>query len=119
MSATPLSWGIVAQKKEIVNTPHAENVEQPAESTPALTDKCTIIPTKHTVTGADIWVITLSDRLSADEYKDLSAKVKAVGGYYSRFAKDPNGKAIPGFIFNSKPDDNVIELFNNFFGYKS
>ena len=71
------------------------------------------------MTGADIWVITLSDRLSADEYKDLSAKVKAVGGYYSRFAKDPNGKAIPGFIFNSKPDDNVIELFNNFFGYKS
>ena len=87
-SGTPLvsssaSGDNIPQENNVVNsTAHENNTK--------LTDKCTLIPTKHTQTGKDIWVITVNDRLSKDDYNDLSAKVKAVGGYYSRFAKTPD-----------------------------
>lgn len=86
-----------------------------AEAT--LTDKCELIATKHTATGDNIWVVSLKDRLSPDEYKDLREKVKAVGGYYSRFAKTPDGKAIPGFVFKTEPTAKELDVFNDFFGY--
>lgn len=84
--------------------------------TPNLTDRCELIATKHTVTGNDIWVVTLKDRITPEEYKDLSGKVKSVGGYYSRFAKTPEGKAIPGFIFKTEPTEKELSVFNEFFG---
>ena len=106
----------IPQEKEIVNTSQAENVEQPAESTPALTDKCELHETTHTKTGEKLWVISLKDKITSDEYKALSGIVKKAGGYYSRFAKTPDGKAIPGFIFKTEPDSDVIKTFNDFFG---
>ena len=84
-----------------------------------LTDRCSIIKTKHTASGDDIWVVTLKDRISSDEYKELSGAVKKVGGYYSRFAKTPDGKAVPGFVFKSEPDKKAIGAFNDFFNGKS
>ncbi len=86
-----------------------------AEAT--LTDKCELIATKHTATGDNIWVVSLKGRLTPDEYKDLREKVKAVGGYYSRFAKTPDGKAIPGFVFKTEPTAKELDVFNDFFGY--
>ena len=85
---------------------------------PNLTDKCELIATKHTATDEDIWVIRLNDRISADEYKDLKGRVKQVGGYYSRFAKTPNGKAIPGFVFKTEPGEKEFKVFNDFFGHE-
>lgn len=101
---------IIADDTKSVNTSD-EN------TTPTLTDKCELHKTSHTKTGEALWVISLKDKITSDEYKDLSAKVKKVGGYYSRFAKTPDGKAIPGFIFKTEPDANVIKTFNDFFGY--
>ncbi len=106
----------IQQENENVNTSQAENVEQSAENTSTLTDKCEMHETTHTKTGEKLWVISLKDKITTDKYKELSSIVKKVGGYYSRFAKTPDGKAIPGFIFKSKPDSEVIKVFNDFFG---
>ena len=57
-----------------------------------------IIPGKHTKKGHDIFTVQLGDRVSGDDFKALSAKAKALGGYYSSFRG--NG-AIPGFIFET------------------
>ena len=81
-----------------------------------LTDKYSVIKTQHTKTGEDLWVVELKDKISADEYKKLNAKVKEVGGYYSRYAKTPDGKPISGFIFKSEPTEEVFDVFNDFFG---
>lgn len=118
-SETPLnsssaSDNNVSQESDVVNSSVRTDKEN---DTMALTDKCELIATKHTETGNDIWVVTLKDRLSSEEYKDLNRKVKSVGGYYSRFTKTLDGKAIPGFVFKSEPTANEIKVFNDFFRY--
>lgn len=111
---TGISDNIISQDDDTVNSSVRANAEK---NTPVLTDKCELIATKHTATGDNIWVVSLKDRLSPDEYKDLREKVKAVGGYYSRFAKTPDGKAIPGFVFKTEPTAKELDVFNDFFGY--
>lgn len=118
-SETPLvsssaSDSIVSQDNDVVNSSVRNDTKN---NTPNLTSKCELIATNHSATGDDIWVITLKDRLSSEEYKDLNGKVKAVGGYYSRFAKTPDGKAIPGFVFKTEPTEREIKVFNDFFNY--
>ena len=103
----------IPQDTDIVNSGVSNNSET---DTQKLTDKCELHSTKHTSTGDDLWVVTLKDKLSAEDYKELSAKVKSVGGYYSRFAKTPDGKAIPGFVFKAEPTANELKVFNDFFG---
>ncbi len=61
--------------------------------------------TRHTKKDIPIWVVKLSDRISKDDYRDLNSKAKALGGYYSRYAKDG---AIPGFQFK---DENSAKKF--------
>lgn len=109
----------VRTDKEDIKTEKSEENDTEGEKTAEtkLTDKCELIATKHTASGDDIWVVTLKDRVSPEEYKELSSKVKAVGGYYSRFAKTPEGKAIPGFVFKSEPTAKELSVFNDFFGY--
>lgn len=102
----------ISQNNDIVNNSVRNNTEN---DTLNLTDKCKLIATKHTATGEDLWVLTLKEKLSQDEYKDLNGKVKAVGGYYSRFAKTPDGKAIPGFVFKTEPTEKELSVFNDFF----
>ncbi|MEN9926674.1 MAG: hypothetical protein RL268_2800, partial [Pseudomonadota bacterium] len=58
-----------------------------------------IIATKHTRDGYDLYVVQLSDRLSADDYKTVLASAKRMGGWYSSFRG--NG-AIPGFQFKDR-----------------
>ncbi len=93
--------------------------QQAENNIPNLTDKCELIATKHTATDENIWVIRLNDRISAEEYKDLKGKVKQVGGYYSRFARTPAGKAIPGFVFKTEPGEKEFKVFNDFFGHEN
>lgn len=104
---------IVSQDSDVVNSSIRRDTEN---DTLNLKDKCNLTQTKHTKTGEDLWIIGLKERISADEYKKLNAKVKAVGGYYSRYVKTPDGKSIPGFIFKAEPTEQVFDVFNNFFG---
>lgn len=107
---------IVSQDSDVVNSSVRRDTENDTiNDTLNLKDKCNLTQTKHTKTGEDLWVIGLKERISADEYKKLNAKVKAVGGYYSRYAKTPDGKSIPGFIFKSEPTEEVFDAFNDFF----
>jgi len=57
---------------------------------------------KHTKTGAPIYVVKPLERVDDDEFKTLKARAKANNGYYSRFVK--------GFVFNSIND---ATRFNN------
>lgn len=106
----------VLENKAVETEKADENKSSDNNDALELTDKCELIATKHTQTGDDIYVITVKDRLSKEQFGDLSDKVKAVGGYYSRFAKTPDGKAIPEFVFKSEPSNDVIKVFNDFFG---
>lgn len=100
---------IIADENKNVNT------SEEIVATPTLTDKCGLHETTHTKTGEALWVISLNDRITSDEYKALSAAVKKVGGYYSRFGKTPEGKTLPGFVFKSEPGSDVIKTINDFF----
>lgn len=55
--------------------------------------------TVHSQKGIDLFVVSLADRVGSDLYRELNAKAKQLGGYYSRYSKDG---AIPGFQFKSK-----------------
>ena len=92
-----------------------KNSSDTESNAPKLTEKCDLITTKHTKTGDDLWVVTLGEKISSDAYADLNKKVKAVGGYYSRFAKAADGSPAPGFVFKSEPSEEVIKVFNDFF----
>ncbi|EIY4766804.1 methyltransferase [Vibrio cholerae] len=54
--------------------------------------------TTHGKTGADLFVVQLSDRIEKEEFKNLCELSKTFGGYYSKFNRDG---AIPGFQFFS------------------
>lgn len=58
-----------------------------------------ITETKHTKTGADLFVVKLSERVSKEDYQDLNSKAKQLGGYYSSFRGQG---AVPGFQFKSR-----------------
>lgn len=54
--------------------------------------------TKHTKTGEDLHVVTLSQRVDRDLYTTLNERAKKLGGWYSSYRG--NG-AIPGFTFKT------------------
>lgn len=58
-----------------------------------------IIATKHTRKGHDLYVVRLSERVSADDYRTLLEGAKKIGGYYSSYRI---GGAIPGFQFTTR-----------------
>lgn len=57
--------------------------------------------TKHTKTGADLYVVTMGARVEKDVYSQLNATAKKLGGYYSSFR---GAGAIPGFQFKTPED---------------
>lgn len=54
--------------------------------------------TKHSKTGVDLFVVKMVDRVEKDKFRELNAKAKKLGGYYSAYSKDG---AIPGFQFKT------------------
>ncbi|HQV22274.1 MAG TPA: hypothetical protein PLJ88_04215, partial [Agitococcus sp.] len=72
---------------------------QSTVNTASQTTTGTIIETKHTRDGYDLFVVQLSDRLSTDDYKQVLSEAKRLGGWYSSFRG--NG-AIAGFQFKDK-----------------
>lgn len=80
-----------AIKQEVKATVQAANVPEGTAFKYAIT--------KHTKTGKDLHVVSLSDRVDREVYNDLNSRAKKLGGYYSAFNK---GGAIPGFQFPDK-----------------
>lgn len=50
-----------------------------------------------------IWIVKWLETLDRDAYKALAAKMKELGGYYSRFKK--------GFLFKEDPSEKLNEAF--------
>lgn len=57
--------------------------------------KYTVEPSKHTKTGADIWLVRFQDALSKETFNKVRTEFRKIGGYYSRFTHS--------FIFNYDP----------------
>lgn len=57
----------------------------------------TITADTDTRDGSQIWVVTLADRVSREEFDAIREQMKSAGGYYSRFKK--------GFLFRFDPSD--------------
>jgi hypothetical protein len=58
----------------------------------------TVSESKHTKTGAPIFIAKTANRVGKEDYYKLSAKAKKEGGYYSRF--------VGGFIFKDEASAN-------------
>ncbi|MEH8253415.1 LPD38 domain-containing protein [Aeromonas veronii] len=58
-----------------------------------------IIKTKHTKSGADLFVVQMADRIDRDTYTKINAKAKTLGGWYSSYKA---GGAVPGFQFKNE-----------------
>ena len=59
----------------------------------------TIVETKHTKKGHDLFVVRLAERVSREDYDTLNAGAKRLGGSYSSYRG--NG-AVPGFQFRDR-----------------
>lgn len=55
-----------------------------------------IVPTKHTRSGDDLFVVKLAERVSREDYGTLLSSAKKLGGWYSSFR---GSGAVPGFQF--------------------
>lgn len=82
------------------------SAEEPTEDNPNLVIRHIgeIRKSKHTQTGEDLWIVSPTDRVSDEEFKQLKARARNNNGNYSSF------KANKGFIFKSEEDANN---FNN------
>lgn len=76
-------------QEEII--PAETEPEEPAASKPDYE----ITKTQHTKTGADIWVVKPTKRLSTEEFAAVRTEMKKIGGSWSRFTH--------GFNFNEDP----------------
>lgn len=74
-------------KKQTAQTPNLEN------------DKYELKETKHTKTGEKLYVVSLKERVSKEDYYNLNSTAKRLGGYYSSYNREG---AIPGFQFKDK-----------------
>lgn len=59
----------------------------------------TVEKTQHTKTGAEIYVVRFTRRLSKEEYAVEADRMKKEGGYYSRY--------VHGFVFRENPEGKI------------
>ena len=76
----------------------------------ATTAEGEIVETKHTKTGADLFVVKAAERVDRDVYNHWNETAKRLGGYYSAFR---GAGAVPGFQFKSMES---AEAFLKFIG---
>lgn len=65
--------------------------------------KYTVTEDVDTRDQSKIWIVKWAETLDRDAYKALAAKMKELGGYYSRFKK--------GFLFKEDPAEKLNEAF--------
>lgn len=58
-----------------------------------------IIKDTDTRDGSDIWVVSLNERVSKEEFSEIRKDIKGLGGYWSGFKK--------GFVFKSDPSSKL------------
>ena len=73
----------------------AKKASAKADDSSLLGNEYDIQKTVHTKTREDIWVVKVLRNLSKEEYKAEAAKMKALGGYYSKY--------VHGFVFRADP----------------
>ena len=81
--------------KEVKTPYEVEKFVKVKKDAPAKSEKYAVEATKHTKTGADIWVVRLTETIDVDAFKAERAKMKTLGGYYSKF--------VHGFVFDHDP----------------
>lgn len=85
-----------ASGNEYKPTKNQEQTTEAAADAAAPADVNYIItPDKDTRDGSALWVVTLSERVSREQFETIRDDIKKRGGYYSRFKK--------GFIFKTDP----------------
>ena len=62
----------------------------------------TVEKSKHTKTGATIYLVKWLDSLSREDYIKLNNKIKSIGGYYSKFTHS--------FVFSNDPTEALKEV---------
>lgn len=82
---------IAPTKNEVKTTATTET----ADTVQAIETDYTIEKSQHTKTGAEIWLVKIVRTLSREEYIKENNKMKALGGYYSKFTHS--------FIFDHDP----------------
>ncbi|MGI6078949.1 MAG: hypothetical protein ACOYCB_12490, partial [Fastidiosipilaceae bacterium] len=85
------------ESKEEAKDELPEQTSEPSQAEPSSKEvgDYTITKTKHTKTGADIWVVKPKTKLSNQEFTALNAKMRKLGGGYSKFTKGFNFKEDP------------------------
>lgn len=78
------------------------NMDEPEPLQPA---PYSVIKSKHTKTGKDIWIVRMVNRFDSSTYKAIESKIKQNGGFWSGFVK--------GFLFNVEPNPDILD---NIFG---
>lgn len=88
---------VVPKTARIQNTKNEMAKQNPTDAKEIGTSDFTITKTKHTKTNADIWVVKCTKTLTREDYLSLAAKMKSLGGYYSKF--------VHGFVFKKDPTE--------------
>lgn len=88
---------------ETVKVPHRkEKVVKVTDNEPKATEavnagEFTVQESMHTKTGEKIWLVKCAKELDKEEYKEVAAWIKKLGGYYSRF--------VHAFVFKENPTE--------------
>lgn len=68
-------------------TPATETTIEVAEQQENTNVEYTVTESTHTKTGATIYLVSLNQKVSKEEFKTISDNIKSLGGYWSRFTK--------------------------------
>ena len=96
---------------ETVKVPHRkEKVVKVTDNEPKATEAVTawdftVQESMHTKTGEKIWLVKCTRELDRDEYKEVAAWIKKLGGYYSRF--------VHAFVFKENPTERLKSKEDN------
>ncbi len=105
------------EKRDLYDELHAEhNKEVAAKQTERKatvraasgTVESSIVETKHTKTGEDLFVVKTAERVERDVYNEWNTTAKRLGGWYSSYAK---GGAVPGFQFKTKENAEAFQKY--------
>lgn len=65
----------------------------------------TITADTDTRDNSPLWVVKFVERMSREDYKETAARLKEIGGYYSKFKK--------GFIFRENPENTLAGIYGS------
>ena len=93
----PKTARIQKTKKKASEPAAHESQEIPEETVAKIDQEYEVKEDVHTKTGEKIFVVKIVRTLDRSEYLEVAEKMKAIGGYYSRFKH--------GFIFKEDPTE--------------